>query len=206
MDGYTKSFSNDKFLSLLVAIDEKAALSLQKTGKCEDCGNRLHFACYERTLRLPGIPFVSGVSNIGTFFGLCCSKSTCRRRTRAASVRFASRSPNFVGVVALIELLNAPGSMRRLQDAAKVLDLSVQTLKRWVLFWRASLNTSWWRKLIYRFPERGSPCDLVPSADDWRKLVFWLETVAELFLDMSKKMARDRHPQKMADAGKTTEE
>ena len=153
---YTSFFRDENFLSLLVGIDQAAALKHQRTSTCRHCH---------------------------------------------APLRFAGRSPNFLGIVALVDLLNAPNSERRMSDAAKALGLSASTLRRWVRFWQGTVNSKWWRKTLVLRPSLRFPHDLQPGNCDWNKLLFWLKTLAELFMDMSSMMAHSYRPQKTTGAG-----
>jgi hypothetical protein len=120
----------------------------------------LHAAWYQRKSRSP---FEAQLpAEWDTFYGLCCSKVGCRRRTRPFSIRYAGRSPHSAGILLLCNLLRAGATQRRVLALCKELLVSERTIRRWLRFWKASfLRTKWWRELGGRFAiMSGSAIDL----------------------------------------------
>lgn len=200
MDKYITFFMNAKFLMLLVRLDQDLAKRFQQQQTCRECGSRLHFARYYRKFRLPGTEKLE-VEGLGCFFGLCCSNEECRRRHRPPSLRFPGSSPNFLGLVALVDFFNAPHSKLKAQKLCELTGMSLRTVRRWLVFWRRSATSAWWRKLVVKFPQLRLPHELLPEVPGYLSLLSWLYRLSILFGELSTHLARFNHPHKMPAAG-----
>jgi hypothetical protein len=200
LEKYITFLLNAKFLMLLVQMDREIAEHFRRQKRCQYCGGALHLACYFRKVRLPGVIAMS-IPDLGFSFSFCCSNRVCRRRHRPPSLRFAGSSPNMLALVALVDLLNAPGSELKLQKASGLLGLSLRTLKRWLKFWRRSKSCSWWRRLVVKFPVLRFPHDLLPESLGGLSSLVWLYRLSGIFGELSKYMACFNHPHKLPAEG-----
>jgi hypothetical protein len=132
-----------------MSLDEKSAKDLKLKG-CLHCKGPLHRAHYMRKSRSPfETPLPQGWDE---FYGLCCSKEGCRKRSRPLSVRFAGRSPHSAGVLLLFNLLRTGGAQRSVVALCKEFLISERTVRRWLKFWKiACRRSNWWRNLAGRF-------------------------------------------------------
>ena len=154
-----KAFGSARFLAFAVSLDEQFADELRKKG-CPFCKGALNSSWYQRKSRSPfDTPLPEGWN---TFYGLCCSREGCRRRSRPFSIRYAGRSPHSGGVLLLCNLLRAGGAQRHVLALCKELLVSERTVRRWLRFWKvACRRTKWWRELGGRFGMMsGSAIDL----------------------------------------------
>jgi hypothetical protein len=133
------------FLSLLLSIDREEAH--KHWGKsCPLCNKGvLVWGNWSRKIRLPEL--ASDIAEeFSLRFSLCCNR--CRKRLTPKSVRFAGRSPNLSGVIALARVITSGASERRITKACKALNVSERTVRRWLAFWRkVEKRSSWWKNM-----------------------------------------------------------
>ena len=141
-------------------LDLKLAAEARRKG-CVYCKGILHSAAYFRS------PRHSQVTGKVKFYGLCCSKEGCRRRTRPKSIRFAGKSPYNTSFFLFLRLLSSGPSKRNCLALSRELSISLSTTKRWICCWRRiESNSVWWRTLSSGFYLSGKDlCDL------WSKLL-----------------------------------
>ena len=113
---------------------------------CPHCGGRLHAGHYARKPR--GGP-VEIPKRYNRRLSLCCGREGCRRRALPPSVLFMERRVFWAPVVLVVTTLRqqrTTGSgARRLK---KLLNVSKETLKRWMRFFREVFPTSDpWRRV-----------------------------------------------------------
>jgi hypothetical protein len=156
-----KSIQKVKLFQLLFLIDEDLA-EQQRAKNCPYCKSSVHTSNYPRKPR-------GGPDNLPEDLlirhSFCCSEETCRKRVLPASCRFWDRKV-YWGVVILISVTllqgrtegNSAGKLMRL------LDVSRQTLKRWMVYFRKDFPvTNKWKR-VKGFIGVEIPGDLFPRA------------------------------------------
>lgn len=132
-----------KFFHQLVRIDCDLAEQARLRG-CP-CGGVLHQAHFPRKPRSCPREIRGDFSSR---FSFCCNQ--CRRRVTSASVRFLGRRVHLALAVVLVSDRGpTPAAATRL---AQALSVSVRTVQRWRLWWRAQFpRTGLWQALCARF-------------------------------------------------------
>jgi hypothetical protein len=141
----SKLVGEARFFAFAKQIDLELSSEARRKG-CPFCGGKLHSAAYFRSPRHS--PELGKVR----FYGLCCGREGCRRRTRPQSIRFAGRSPFSAQFLLLARLLCSGPSWRNCQKVSAELSISLSTAKRWICYWRRVESASvWWRMLAAGF-------------------------------------------------------
>ncbi|MBC8423355.1 hypothetical protein H8E07_04470 [bacterium] len=127
-----------RFFTLLEQIDEDL-LAEARAGRCPLCDGRLDTSDFPRKPR-------GGAASLGPGYdkrlSLCCDVTGCRHRVTPPSVRFLGRKVYLGAIVVLATALQSginPWRMSRLRD---LLGVSIETLKRWRVWWRESFGQS----------------------------------------------------------------
>ena len=139
--------SDSTLYKLLLEFDRDLAAKARDAG-CT-CGGVLHAADYPRKPRggpegLPG-EYRSRLS-------FCCAVDGCRKRTTPASMRFLGRRVYLAAVVVLATAMEGGISAKRAARLRELVGVSLRTLKRWRVWWRAQfIENSFWKQERGRF-------------------------------------------------------
>ena len=101
----TKLVGDARIFAFADKLDLKLAAEARRKG-CVYCKGILYSAAYFRS------PRHSQVIGKVRFYGLCCSKEGCRRRTNPKSIRFAGKSPYNTSFFLILRLLSSGPSKR----------------------------------------------------------------------------------------------
>ena len=126
------------FCNWLLVVDRDLASEAQAAG-CPVCDAPVHVSNYER--KPAGGP--SGLG--GDFcnrFSFCCAADGCRKRLTPASVRFLGRRRYLGAVVVLAAAARQCLSTTRDEQLHEWLDVSRDTVRRWLHWWRTQFSTS----------------------------------------------------------------
>ena len=129
---YLDFVSQPAFFSFLLEIDR--SIAAEAHGKpCHRCNGKLDRADFWRSGHgLPG----GADEECRRRFSLCCRVDGCRARLTPESVRFL-RGMSYVSfVIVLLSALSHGPSGERLATLAAQLNVSRQTIKRWITWWR----------------------------------------------------------------------
>lgn len=136
------SVPNASFYRFIQQIDLDIVKSAQAI-PCSHCGDRLDRSDYGRKPR--GV--ILNTDDDLRRYSLCCRQDGCRKRFTCKSLRFMGRKV-FLGFFILFASSlpkNAEGSS--VHRVSKDLDVSPQTLSRWLKYWREDFSKStFWRR------------------------------------------------------------
>lgn len=130
-----------EFLAGLAAFDAAAAQRVKAAG-CLECGNVLDRAYFGRKPR----------GELGEAEGeylrresFCCRRDGCRRRATPPSLRFLGRKVYIGVLVVLASVAGLEGVLVGRGRSARVLDVPVRTVRRWLVWWQTAfvLSTLW---------------------------------------------------------------
>lgn len=128
-----KSILNVKLYQLLFLIDQDLA-ELKRVKNCPYCGSSIHASNYLRKPR-------GGPDNLPETLSLrhsfCCSAEECRRRVLPASLRFWEKKV-YWGLVILVTVTLKQGRAEGYSASKlkRLVGISRQTLKRWMLYFK----------------------------------------------------------------------
>lgn len=129
--------AHDKFLAVLVSMDEMLAKRVRDAG-CRHCGGPLYRADYPRK---PRGGLIAGVGEAQTRRrSFCCGREGCRARATPPSVLFLGRKV-YLGIVVIVASLiaQAVGLKRESQEKSGV---PKRTIGRWLSWWRDRFGES----------------------------------------------------------------
>ncbi|NND90641.1 MAG: hypothetical protein HKN42_07225 [Granulosicoccus sp.] len=169
----------------LFRIDQRVAELVRSAG-CQRCdtGGALHVANYPRKPRGEHRTVLGPEYDCRLSF--CCA--ACRRRTTPPSVRFLGRKVYLGAIISLISAGADALSDEQLCRLIEALNLPVQTLYRWRLWWSRRVPASaCWRALSGWFSPPISPARLpgellvrLHGSDMGARLIHLLQPVAPL--------------------------
>jgi hypothetical protein len=169
--------------ALLLEHDENVAKRVQAqrcavideaSGKA--CGGTLHNAPFPRKPR-GGAGLDEHVCERLSF---CCAIRDCRKRVTPPSLRFLGRKLYLAVVVVIIAALRCGETPERLNRLRELVDVSPQTVKRWLQWWREVLPaTDLWAARRSRLRTQPKLAELPQSlleqfAGPCRDQVLWL--------------------------------
>ncbi len=134
---FVKLTQSPEFIETLYKIDKDFfELSKEKT-PCPCCGGKLDASNYLRKPR--GGPLVD--VHLSVRFSLCCRQDGCRKRFLPSSVRFYKGFLHWLPLVLLSALFLNPSPNRR-KRLMNLLDVSIETIKRWEVYWSQTFPNS----------------------------------------------------------------
>lgn len=144
---YYDFVSQPRFFSFLLEIDQSIADEAHSKG-CPSCGGRLNRANYMRSGY--GVP-AGGERALQRRFSFCCREDQCRKRKTPESLRFMRGMGYATITVILVSAIHHGLTGERLSALTKNLQVSRQTVSRWIKWWRERFATSrFWKTRLGR--------------------------------------------------------
>lgn len=110
---------------------------------CSHCGGKLDRADFKRKAR--GADF--DLKEVVLRYSLCCRVDGCRKRITCASLRFMGRRVYLGFFVLFASSLPGNRQVSSIHSLSKELEVSHQTLSRWLKYWREDFPRSvFWRR------------------------------------------------------------
>lgn len=138
-----KVLQDAKLYVLLLRFDEDLAREVQRQ-RCQRCGGRLDQGHFLRKARAPrGVALPDGYEKRLSY---SCAVDGCRKRHTPPSTRFLGRRIYLGAVIVLATAMQQGPTRWRTNQLRSLLDVSVQTLARWRVWWaEAFAESDFWK-------------------------------------------------------------